>query len=59
MSIFDHFQARYEASKEEELSIQEFLTLCREDKMLMPILRSDCFMPSANLSLSTQLKTLA
>ncbi|GAM56201.1 serine protein kinase [Vibrio ishigakensis] len=33
MSIFDHFQARYEASKEEELSIQEFLTLCREDKM--------------------------
>ncbi|GAM62251.1 serine protein kinase [Vibrio ishigakensis] len=50
MSIFDHFQARYEASKEEELSIQEFLTLCREDKMLMPILRSDCFMPSVNLS---------
>ncbi|WP_261817136.1 PrkA family serine protein kinase [Vibrio gallicus] len=32
MSIFDHFQSRYEASKEEELSIQEFLSLCREDK---------------------------
>jgi serine protein kinase len=32
MSIFDHYQTRYEASKEEELSIQEFLTLCKEDK---------------------------
>ncbi|MEZ9925026.1 PrkA family serine protein kinase [Vibrio breoganii] len=33
MSIFEHFQHRYEAAKEEELSIQEFLSLCREDKM--------------------------
>jgi serine protein kinase len=32
MSIFDHFQTRYEASKEEELSLQEFLMLCKEDK---------------------------
>ncbi|MGC9403427.1 PrkA family serine protein kinase [Vibrio genomosp. F10] len=32
MSIFDHFQARYEAAKDEELSLQEFLTLCKEDK---------------------------
>ncbi|USD66227.1 PrkA family serine protein kinase [Vibrio sp. SCSIO 43136] len=32
MSIFDHYQARYEAAKEEELSIQDFLSLCREDK---------------------------
>ncbi|WP_337163006.1 PrkA family serine protein kinase, partial [Vibrio fluvialis] len=32
MSIFDHFQARYEAAKDEELSIQEFLALCKEDK---------------------------
>lgn len=30
--IFDHFQARYEAAKDEELSIQEFLALCKEDK---------------------------
>ncbi|WP_375750334.1 PrkA family serine protein kinase [Vibrio sp. HN007] len=32
MSIFDHYQARYEAAKDEELTIQEFLTLCQEDK---------------------------
>ncbi len=32
MSIFDHFQARYEAAKDEELTIQEFLTLCKDDK---------------------------
>ncbi|MDW6003695.1 PrkA family serine protein kinase [Vibrio mangrovi] len=32
MSIFDHFQARYEAAKEEELSLQDFLKLCKEDK---------------------------
>jgi len=32
MSIFDHFQARYEASKDEELSIQDFLALCKDDK---------------------------
>jgi len=32
MSIFDHYQARYEAAKDEELSIQDFLSLCREDK---------------------------
>ncbi|MCG9582141.1 PrkA family serine protein kinase [Vibrio tubiashii] len=32
MSIFDHFQARYEASKDEELSLQEFLALCKDDK---------------------------
>ncbi|MDA0147324.1 PrkA family serine protein kinase [Vibrio sp. LaRot3] len=32
MSIFDHFQARYEAAKDEELSLQEFLALCKDDK---------------------------
>ncbi|MBM7036821.1 PrkA family serine protein kinase [Vibrio ulleungensis] len=32
MSIFDHYQARYEAAKEEELSIQEFLDICKDDK---------------------------
>ncbi|MFC5077257.1 PrkA AAA domain protein [Vibrio thalassae] len=32
MSIFDHYQARYEAAKDEELSIQEFLSLCKDDK---------------------------
>ncbi|SEG41340.1 PrkA family serine protein kinase [Vibrio hangzhouensis] len=32
MSIFDHYQARYEAAKDEELSIKEFLALCKDDK---------------------------
>jgi serine protein kinase len=32
MSIFDHFQARYEAAKEEELTLQQFLELCKDDK---------------------------
>lgn len=32
MSIFEHFQARYEAAKDEELSIQDFLALCKENK---------------------------
>ncbi|MCW8346486.1 MULTISPECIES: PrkA family serine protein kinase [Vibrio] len=32
MSIFDHYQSRYEAAKDEELSIQEFLGLCKDDK---------------------------
>ncbi|MCL9782314.1 PrkA family serine protein kinase [Vibrio sp. S4M6] len=32
MSIFDHFQARYEAAKDEEMSLQEFLQLCKDDK---------------------------
>ncbi|MCW8334742.1 PrkA family serine protein kinase [Vibrio paucivorans] len=32
MSIFDHFQARYEAAKDEELPLQDFLGLCKDDK---------------------------
>ncbi|MCG7495854.1 PrkA family serine protein kinase [Vibrio sp. Of7-15] len=32
MSIFDHYRQRYEEAKDEELSLQEFLNLCREDK---------------------------
>lgn len=32
MSIFEHYKARYEASKEEELTIQEYLALCKQDK---------------------------
>ncbi len=31
MSIFSHYQDRYEKTKEEELSIQEYLELCKED----------------------------
>lgn len=32
MSIFEHYKSRYEAAKEEEYTIQEFLTLCKQDK---------------------------
>ena len=32
MTIFDHYQARYEAAKEEEYTISEFLEICRNDK---------------------------
>jgi serine protein kinase len=32
MSIFNHYQARYETHKEEEFSLQEYLDLCREDQ---------------------------
>ncbi|AXY00686.1 MULTISPECIES: PrkA family serine protein kinase [Vibrio] len=32
MSIFDHYQSRYEAAKDEEMSLQEFLSLCKDDK---------------------------
>ncbi|MGL4754443.1 MAG: PrkA family serine protein kinase [Aeromonadaceae bacterium] len=32
MGIFDHYQRRYEAAREEEYSLQQFLELCKEDK---------------------------
>ncbi|WP_449360575.1 PrkA family serine protein kinase, partial [Alishewanella longhuensis] len=32
MSIFEHYKARYEANKEEEFTIQEYLALCKQDK---------------------------
>lgn len=32
MSIFDHYRQRYEEAKNEEMSIQDFLDLCREDR---------------------------
>jgi serine protein kinase len=32
MGIFNHFLERYEANQEEELSIQEYLELCKKDR---------------------------
>jgi len=32
MSIFARYQSRYEALQEEELSVQEYLELCKTDK---------------------------
>ena len=31
MSIFDHFQARYETAKEEEYTLHEYLDICKKD----------------------------
>lgn len=31
MSIFDHVQSRFERTQQEEMSLQEYLRLCRED----------------------------
>jgi len=31
MSIFDHYKARYESIQQEEMPLQEFLDLCKED----------------------------
>src|SRR5690606_5915732 len=31
MSIFSHFQQRFEATRQEEYSLQEYLDLCKED----------------------------
>ncbi|MGL5007760.1 MAG: PrkA family serine protein kinase [Plesiomonas sp.] len=31
MTIFDHYRERYEAAKDEEFTLQEFLTICRND----------------------------
>jgi len=33
MSIFDHYQSRYESFKEEELSLQEYLALCKKEPL--------------------------
>ncbi len=33
MSIFDHFQSRYDSTAEEECSLQEYLDLCKSDPM--------------------------
>ncbi len=31
MSIFDHYKARYSVTQQEEMSLQEYLNLCKED----------------------------
>ena len=31
MSIFSHFQNRFEATRQEEYSLQEYLELCKTD----------------------------
>jgi len=31
MAIFEHYRSRYEGAKEEELSLQDYLELCKSD----------------------------
>ncbi len=33
MSIFDHYKARYESVQQEEMSLQEYLNLCKEEPL--------------------------
>ncbi|MBS98410.1 MAG: PrkA family serine protein kinase [Oceanospirillaceae bacterium] len=33
MSIFDHYKARYESIQQEEMSLHEYLNLCKEDPL--------------------------
>jgi serine protein kinase len=33
MSIFQHYQTRYEQAQQEEFGLQEFLTICKEDNL--------------------------
>jgi len=33
MNIFDHYSHRYERTREEELSLQEYLELCKRDRL--------------------------
>jgi len=42
MGIFEHYKSRYEAAREEEYSISEFLTLCKTTKVVMPARQNAC-----------------
>ena len=33
MTIFDNYAARYERTKEEEMSMKEYLELCKKDRL--------------------------
>lgn len=32
MNIFDHYRQRYDAAKDEEFTLQEFLNICQQDR---------------------------
>jgi serine protein kinase len=61
MSIFSHFQQRFESTRQEELSLQEYLELCKTDRsayasaaerLLMAIGEPELFDTSTNSRLS-------
>ena len=42
MNIFDHYRQRYEAAKDEEFTLQEFLTLLGKIAVHMSMRRNVC-----------------
>ena len=53
MSLFQHYLARYEEAKEEELSLTEYLELCKPTASPTPMPPNACCMRSARRSSST------
>ena len=60
MSIFSHFQQRFESTRQEEISLQEYLEICKQDRsayataaerMLMAIGEPELFDTAHDLSL--------
>ena len=54
MNIFDHYRQRYEAAKDEEFTLQEFLTTCRQDRSAYANAAERLLMLSVSLSWSIQ-----
>ncbi len=42
MNIFDHYRQRYEAAKDEEFTLQEFLTIAGKIAVPMPTRPNVC-----------------
>lgn len=54
MNIFDHYRQRYEAAKDEEFTLQEFLTTCRQDRSAYANAAERLLMAIGELSWSIQ-----
>ncbi len=57
MNIFDHYRQRYEAAKDEEFTLQEFLTTCRQDRSAYANAAERLLMAIGELSWSIQPRT--
>jgi len=53
-SLFDAFTRNYESRREADMSIADYLALCKEDPMAYAMPPSGCWRQSANLRSSTQ-----
>lgn len=54
MNIFDHYRQRYEAAKDEEFTLQEFLTTCRQDRSAYANAAEQLLMATVSMSWSIQ-----